>query len=379
MPTDPAVRRAAFRRLHEGGCFVMPNPWDVGSARFLQHLGFPALATTSAGMAFSLGFPDGGVPRTGVLEHVRAIAGAVEVPVNADFESGFAVDAAGVAESVRLCVATGVAGLSIEDFTGDRTAPLFDLDVAVERIRAARVAIDASGTGVVLTARAECHLVGHPDPLRESIRRLEAYAAAGADCLYAPGLRTPQEVAAVVKAVAPRPVNVLAGGSGFSVAQLRDLGVRRISVGAALARAAWGAFLRAAEEIAGTWDLPGPGGGGALPPAERLLHRGRGPGDGTHPTVCRPAAIPFTVSRSASRARCRAASGTARVRASSSICKCESASTYGLRRSAARPTAGQGDMSPGSPVTWRMAPTVRACSARMRSKTTRSPGAARAA
>ena len=251
MPTDPAVRRAAFRLLHEGGCFVMPNPWDVGSARVLQHLGFPALATTSAGMAFSLGLPDGGVARAGVLEHVRAIAGAVEVPVNADFESGFADDAAGVAESVRLCVAAGVAGLSIEDSTGDRSAPLFELDVAVERLRAAREVIDASGTGVVLTARAECHLVGHPDPLRESIRRLEAYAVAGADCLYAPGLRTPQEVAAVVKAVAPRPVNVLAGASGFSVAQLRDQGVRRISVGAALARAAWGAFLRAAEEIAG--------------------------------------------------------------------------------------------------------------------------------
>lgn len=257
MPTDPALRRATFRRLHEGGCFVMPNPWDVGSARALQHLGFPALATTSAGMAFSRGLPDGGLPRADVLDHVRAIAGAVEVPVNADFESGFAVDPAGVAESVRLCVATGVSGLSIEDATGDRAAPLFALDVAVERLRAAREAIDASGTGVLLTARAECHLVGHPDPLRESLRRLEAYAAAGADCLYAPGLRTAQEVAAVVKAVAPLPVNVLAGAPGFSVAQLRDLGVRRISVGAALARAAWGAFLRAAEEIAGTGTFEG--------------------------------------------------------------------------------------------------------------------------
>jgi len=257
MSTDPALRRAAFRRLHEGGCFVMPNPWDVGSARALQHLGFPALATTSAGMAFSRGLPDGGVPRADVLDHVRAIAGAVEVPVNADFESGFSADAGGVAESVRLCVAAGVAGLSIEDATGDRAAPLFELGVAVERLRAAREAIDASGTGVVLTARAECHLVGHPDPLRESIRRLEAYAAAGADCLYAPGLRTAQEVSAVVKAVTPLPVNVLAGAPGFSVAQLRDLGVRRISVGAALARAAWGAFLRAAEEIAGTGTFEG--------------------------------------------------------------------------------------------------------------------------
>jgi 2-methylisocitrate lyase-like PEP mutase family enzyme len=257
MPTDLAGRRAAFRRLHEGGCFVMPNPWDVGSARALLRLGFPALATTSAGMAFSRGLPDGGVPRAEVLEHVRTIAGAVEVPVNADFESGFAPDAAGVAESVRLCVATGVAGLSIEDATGDRATPLFELDVAVARLRAAREAIDASGTGVLLTARAECHLVGHPDPLRESIRRLEAYAAAGADCLYAPGLRTAEDVVAVVRAVAPLPVNVLAGAPGFSVARLRDLGVRRISVGAALARAAWGAFLRAAEEIAGTGTFEG--------------------------------------------------------------------------------------------------------------------------
>jgi 2-methylisocitrate lyase-like PEP mutase family enzyme len=181
----------------------------------------------------------------------------VEVPVNADFESGFGADAAEVAESVRRCVATGVAGLSIEDATGDPAAPLFDLPVAVERLRAARVAIDASGTGVVLTARAECHLVGHADPLRESIRRLEAYADAGADCLYAPGLPTPEAVAEVVKAVAPLPVNVLVGRPGFTVAQLRDLGVRRVSVGAALARAAWGAFLRAAEEMAGKGTFDG--------------------------------------------------------------------------------------------------------------------------
>jgi 2-methylisocitrate lyase-like PEP mutase family enzyme len=252
MTTDPALQRSSFRKLHEGGCFVMPNPWDVGSARALQDLGFPALATSSAGLAFSLGLPDNAVPRGEVLEHVRAIAGVVDVPVNADFESGFGIDASGVAESVRLCVATGVSGLSIEDSTGDRSAPLFSLETAVERLRAARAAIDASGTGVVLTARAECHLVGHPDPFPESLRRLEAYAAAGADCLYAPGLRTSEEVAAVVKAVRPRPVNVLAGGTGFSVAQLRDLGVRRISLGAALARTAWGALLRAAEEIAGS-------------------------------------------------------------------------------------------------------------------------------
>jgi 2-methylisocitrate lyase-like PEP mutase family enzyme len=257
MASTPADRRAAFRALHERDCFVMPNPWDVGSARLLQGLGFPALATTSAGMAFSLGLPDGRVPRTTVLEHVRTVAGAVDVPVNADFESGFGADPGAVAESVRLCVETGVAGLSIEDATGDRAAPLFEPGVAVERLRAARAAIDASGTGVVLTARAECHLVGTPDPLRDSIRRLEAYAAAGADCLYAPGLSTSEEVAAVVKAVAPKPVNVLAGGTTFTVARLRDLGVRRISVGAALARTAWGAFLRAAEEIAGKGTFEG--------------------------------------------------------------------------------------------------------------------------
>jgi len=249
MPTDPAVHRATFRRLHERNCFVMPNPWDVGSARALQHLGFPALATTSAGMAFSLGLPDGRVSRAAVLEHIRAIASAADVPVNADFESGFGADPAALEESVRLCVATGVAGLSIEDATGDKEAPLFELGLAVERLQAARAAIDATGSGVVLTARAECHLVGHPSPLHESIRRLQAYADAGADCLYAPGLRTSEEVAAVVKAVAPKPVNVLAGGTAFSVARLRELGVRRISVGAALARTAWGAFLRAAGEI----------------------------------------------------------------------------------------------------------------------------------
>ncbi len=251
MVRDPSARRATFRRLHGDGCFVLPNPWDVGSARYLQHLGFPALATTSAGFAFSMGLPDGDVPRAAVLQHVRAVAEAVEVPVNADFQSGYGSDPAGVAESVRLCIETGVAGLSIEDSTGDVAAPLYDLATAVERLKAARAAIDASGTDVILTGRAECHLVGHPDPLRESLRRLEAYAEAGADCLYAPGLRTREDVAAVVKAVAPKPVNVLVSGPGFSVRELQDLGVRRISVGGALARTAWGAFMRAAGEIAG--------------------------------------------------------------------------------------------------------------------------------
>jgi len=251
MALDPAARRAAFRELHRDGCFVMPNPWDLGSALWLQHLGFPALATTSAGMAFSLGLPDGGAGRAATLAHVEAIAAAVEVPVNADFEAGFGADAAEVAESVRRCLAAGAAGLSIEDASGDRAAPLFPREVAVERLRAARAAVDASGSGAVLTARAECFLVGHAEPLRESLGRLEAYAGAGADCLYAPGLRSAAEVVEVVRAVAPLPVNVLAGAPGFSVAQLRDLGVRRISLGAALARAAWGAFQRAAEEIAG--------------------------------------------------------------------------------------------------------------------------------
>jgi 2-methylisocitrate lyase-like PEP mutase family enzyme len=249
MPTDPASRIAAFRRLHERGCFVLPNPWDVGSARYLQHLGFQALATTSAGFAFSLGLPDGGVPRDAVLAHLRAIVEATDVPVNADLESGFGADPAAVAETVRRCLATGVAGLSIEDSTGDPAAPLRELAAAVERIEAARAAIDAAGGGVVLTGRAECHLVGHPDPLRESLRRLVAYADAGADCLYAPGLRTREAVAAVVSAVAPKPVNVLVSAPGFTVRELEDLGVRRISVGGALARVAWGAFRRAAEEL----------------------------------------------------------------------------------------------------------------------------------
>ncbi len=250
MPTDPSVRRDAFRKLHESGCFVMPNPWDVGSACWLQNLGFPALATTSAGFAFSLGLPDGAVPRDAVLAHARAVAEATDVPVNADFESGYASDPDGVYQSVRRCLETGVAGLSIEDASGSRTTPLHDLAMALERLKAARAAIDASRSGVVLTARAECFLVGHPEPLRESLRRLEAYAAAGADCLYAPGLRTREDVAAVVKAVAPKPVNVLVASPGFTVQELRDLGVRRISVGGALARAAFGAFARAAREIA---------------------------------------------------------------------------------------------------------------------------------
>lgn len=251
--SQAALRCRAFRDLHESGCFVMPNPWDPGTARYLGSLGFKALATTSSGFAFSRGLPDAdwAVPRDMMLAHIAEIVASTDLPVNADFESGYAHEPEAVAENVRLCVETGVAGLSIEDATGDKTQPLYELPLAVERIKAARAAIDATGAGVVLTARAECFLVDHPDPLREAIRRLEAYAEAGADVLYAPDLRSREDITAVVSAVAPKPVNVLVSGPmGLSVADLTELGVRRISVGAALARAAWGGFMRAAEEIA---------------------------------------------------------------------------------------------------------------------------------
>ena len=246
-PSDD--RRATFRRLHQSGCFVIPNPWDLGSARLLARLGFPALATTSAGFAWSLGRADNGVSLEEALAHFRAIAGGVELPVNADFEGGFATEPAEVGANVALAVGTGVAGLSIEDSTGDASHPLFDFGLAVERIRAARAAIDTGGTGVLLTGRSEGFIVGRPD-LAETIRRLTAYAEVGADCLYAPGLRTKGDIAAVVKAVAPKPVNVLVGSDFVTVAELAELGVRRISVGGALARAAWTGFLQAAKEIA---------------------------------------------------------------------------------------------------------------------------------
>ncbi len=248
----PALR-AAFRELHQSGCFVIPNPWDVGSTRYLRHLGFKALATTSSGLAFSLGLPDAdwAVPRDTVLEHIATIVAASDVPVNADFESGYAHDPEGVAENVRLCVATGVAGLSIEDATGNPESPLYELALAVERIRAAKDAIDRSGGEVLLTARAECYLVGHPDPLGESIRRLEAYAKAGADVLYAPGARTREDILCIVTAAHPKPVNILmSANTGLRVADLAELGVRRISVGSSLARAAWTGLIRAAEAIA---------------------------------------------------------------------------------------------------------------------------------
>lgn len=242
-------RRREFRRLHHTGCFVLPNPWDLGSARLLAGLGFPALATTSAGFAWSLGRADNHITLDQALDHLRAMVGGVDLPVNADFEGGFAVEPAAVGANVLRATATGVAGLSIEDSTGDPFQPLYDFDLAVARVRAARAAIDASGTGVVLTGRSEGYITGRPD-LTETIRRLRAYAEAGADCLYAPGLSSRSAIAAVVSAVAPRPVNVLIGAEGASVADLAALGVRRISVGGALARAAWGGFLEAAREIA---------------------------------------------------------------------------------------------------------------------------------
>ncbi|MEY2537689.1 MAG: hypothetical protein QOG67_1429 [Verrucomicrobiota bacterium] len=242
-------KRAAFDKLHQEGCFVIPNAWDIGSACYLQHLGFKAIATTSAGFAFSRGLPDCAVPRDVVLAHIRDLVDAADIPVNADFENGFAHEPEELAENVRRCVATGVAGLSIEDSTGDKAKPLYDIDYAVARIAAARKAIDESGSDVILVGRAECFLVGKPD-IAEVIRRLSAYAVAGADCLYAPNLQTREQISAVVKAVAPKPVNVLISGPcGLTVDNVTALGVRRVSVGGALARAAWGGFIRAAKEL----------------------------------------------------------------------------------------------------------------------------------
>ncbi len=245
-----ADKRRAFHKLHEAGCFVIPNPWDVGSARYLQGLGFKALATTSSGFAWSQGHADNAITRDMALAHLHEMVAATDVPVNADFESGFAADAAGVVQSVRLAVETGVAGLSIEDSTGDPGRPLFDLTEAVLRMRAARRAIDECGDDTLLVGRAECFLVGRPD-LGETITRLQAYAQAGADVLYAPGLKTLEQIAAVVAAVAPKPVNLLVGSTAkLTVQAIAALGVRRISVGGALARSAWGGFMRAAKVLA---------------------------------------------------------------------------------------------------------------------------------
>jgi len=240
-----------FRVLHESGCFVLPNPWDVGTAIYLDRLGFKALATTSAGFAFSRGKPDGGVPRDEMLTHIREIVEATSLPVNADFHAGYADEPEDVATNVQLCVDTGVAGLSIEDSTGRSDCPLYEKELAIERIRAARSAIETSKSGVILTARCEAWLIGDPDPFRTAIDRLTAYAEAGADCLYAPAVSDPNEIAQIVNAVAPKPVNVLVSGFNhqLTLSGLADLGVRRISVGSGLALAAWGAFLRVAQDI----------------------------------------------------------------------------------------------------------------------------------
>ena len=244
---------AEFRALHESGCFILPNPWDVGSAVYLQHLGFKALATTSAGFAFSQGLPDSvsAVSRDLMLAHICDVVKATHLPVNADFQNGYVDDPEGVAANVVSCIATGVSGLSIEDATGDDAHPLYEFDLAVERIRAARVAIDTAGVPVVLTARCEAYLVSEPDPARVSLDRLIAFAEAGADCLFAPGVREPGEIAAIVRAVSPKPVNVLVSSPNpeLSVDRLADLGVRRISVGSALARVAWSAFMRSAQSL----------------------------------------------------------------------------------------------------------------------------------
>ncbi|WP_398498454.1 oxaloacetate decarboxylase [Variovorax sp.] len=251
-PTNPTVaeKRAAFRALHAQGCFVIPNPWDTGSARYLEGLGYKALATTSSGFAWSHGQADGAIARDAVLAHLRELVAATSLPVNADFENGFGADPQAVAESVRLAVETGVAGLSIEDSTGHADAPLFPIEVAVERMRAARGAIDAAGGDTLLIGRAENFFAGRPD-LDDAIARLKAYAEAGADCLYAPGIKTREQIAAVVAAVAPKPVNLLVGAtSELTMKDIEALGVRRVSVGGAMARAAWGGFIRAARTLA---------------------------------------------------------------------------------------------------------------------------------
>src|SRR5580704_15384437 len=260
MSITTADKRATFRKLHETGCFVLPNPWDVGSAKALAHLGFKAIASTSAGFAWSIGKADNRVTLEDALAHLTALCDAVDLPVNADFEGGFAHKPEKVAANVARAVGTGVAGLSIEDSTGDAAEPLYERDLAIARIKAARAAIDADHSGVLLTGRCEGFLVGQPD-LDMVIDRLRAYSDAGADCLYAPGIKTKEQISAVVKAVHPKPVNLLIGASGLSVAEAAELGVRRISVGGSLARTAWAGFMRAAREIAeqGTFTELGQG------------------------------------------------------------------------------------------------------------------------
>jgi 2-methylisocitrate lyase-like PEP mutase family enzyme len=253
-----ADKRRTFHELHESGCFVLPNPWDVGSALYLQSLGFKALATTSSGLAWSEGRPDNALPRERVLAHLAELAAATDVPLNADFESGFAAEPAGVLESVRLAVQTGIAGLSIEDSTGQPAAPLHEFDVAVERIRAARRAIDRAGGDVLLVGRTECLYLGPvPGTLAEAIARLEAFADAGADCLFAPGIRSVEEIRALVAALSPKPINLLMAGPGLELAAIAALGVRRVSVGGAFARTAWGGFMRAAQDLAAHGSFAG--------------------------------------------------------------------------------------------------------------------------
>src|ERR1700681_4938766 len=249
MPVTTADKRATFRKMHESGCFIIPNPYDAGSARALQHLGFKALASTSAGFAWTIGKADNRVTVDEVCDHLSAICAAVDLPVNADFEGGFAHEPDKVGANVARGVKTGIAGLSIEDSTGDAAKPLYERAHAIERIKAARKAIDADNSGVLLTGRCEAFLVGQAD-LDLVIDRLKAYSDAGADCLYAPGIKTREQISAVVKAVPPKPVNLLIGASGLSIAEAGDLGVRRISVGGSLARTAWAGFMKAAREIA---------------------------------------------------------------------------------------------------------------------------------
>jgi 2-methylisocitrate lyase-like PEP mutase family enzyme len=242
-------KRAEFRDLHERGCFAIPNPWDIGTAKYLQHLGFKAIATTSAGFAFSRGFPDGSVKRDDMLAHIRELVEATDIPVNADFENGYAADPNWCAENARLCAETGVAGLSIEDAADRKESPIYDVDLAVERIHAVREALH--GTGVLLVGRAEGFLVGR-EKIDQVIKRLVAYSEAGADCLYAPGFKDRDHNKAIVEAVAPKPVNVLIGGpGGLTMRDAAELGARRVSVGGAFARAAWGGFIRSAKELIG--------------------------------------------------------------------------------------------------------------------------------
>jgi len=259
VPASPTI--TAFRALHRSGCFVMPNPWDAGSAVFLASLGFKALATTSAGFAFSRGLPDavGAAPLELVIAHVREVVAATPLPVNADFQDGYAREPERVGENVAACLATGAAGVSIEDATGDAGSPLHERGLAIERVRAARAAIDASGSQAVLTARCEAYLVEDPDPARTALDRLAAFAEAGADCLFAPGVRDPAAIAEMVRAVAPRPLNVLvtAQAANLEVSRLAELGVRRISVGSGLARVAWAAFARVARDLADTGSFAG--------------------------------------------------------------------------------------------------------------------------